>query len=151
MVSEKKLVEEVMKVIFDPFEEIRRIQERLNRLFEDFERIGPRVIKIEFPVDVIDEGDKVRVVADLPGFNKEDIEIWVEDGDLVIKAERKEEKEEREVNYLSRERRYGRVYRRVSLPSDVDVENIKASYNNGVLEIVIPKTEKAKRKVIKIE
>ena len=96
-------------MIFDPFEEIRRMQERLNRLFEEFEMIGPRAIKLEFPVDVIDEGDQIRVVADLPGFNKENIEIWVEDGDLVIKAERKEEKEEKEVNYLRKERRFGRV------------------------------------------
>ncbi len=138
-------------MIFDPFEEIRRIQERLNRLFEDFERIGPRYVGVEFPVDVIDEGDRIRVVADLPGFNKEDIEIWVEDGDLVVKAERKEEKEERDVNYLRRERRYGKVYRRIALPAEVDVENIKATYNNGILEIVIPKTEKAKKKVIKVE
>ncbi|WP_456327730.1 Hsp20/alpha crystallin family protein [Archaeoglobus sp.] len=138
-------------MIFDPFEEIRRIQERLNRLFEDFERIGPRVVSVEFPVDVIDEEDRIRVVADLPGFNKEDIEIWVEDGDLVIKAERKEEREEREANYLRRERRFGRVYRRIALPTDVDIENIKASYNNGVLEVIVPKTEKAKKKVIKIE
>ncbi|WP_457550305.1 Hsp20/alpha crystallin family protein [Archaeoglobus sp.] len=138
-------------MIFDPFEEIRRIQEKLNRLFEDFERIGPRVVSVEFPVDVIDESDRIRVVADLPGFNKEDIEVWIEDGDLVIKAERKEEREEKEANYLRRERRFGRVYRRIALPADVDVENIKATYNNGVLEVVIPKTEKAKKKVIKVE
>ncbi len=138
-------------MIFDPFEEIRRIQERLNRLFEDFERVGPRTVRIEMPVDVIDEGDQIRIVADLPGFNKEDIEVWVEDGELVIKAERKEEKEEKERNYIRRERRYGRIYRRIALPADVDVENIKASYNNGVLEVTIPKTEKAKRKVVKIE
>ena len=138
-------------MIFDPFEEMRRIQERLNRLFEDFERVGPRTVRIEMPVDVIDEGDQIRIVADLPGFNKEDIEVWVEDGELVIKAERKEEKEEKERNYIRRERRYGRIYRRIALPADVDVENIKASYNNGVLEVTIPKTEKAKRKVVKIE
>ena len=138
-------------MIFDPFEELRRMQERLNRLFEDFERISPRVVSVGFPVDVIDEGDRIRVVADLPGFNKEDIEIWIENGDLVIKAERKEEKEEKEANYLRRERRFGRVYRRITLPADVDVENIKATYNNGVLEVIVPKTEKAKKKVIKVE
>lgn len=138
-------------MIFDPFEEMRRLQERLNRLFEDFERISPRVVRFELPVDVIDEGDRIRVVADLPGFKKEDIEVWVENGDLVIRAERKEEEEEKEKNYIRRERRYGRIYRRIGLPADVDVENIKASYNNGVLEIIVPKTEKSKRKVIKIE
>ena len=79
-------------MIFDPFEEIKRMQERLNRIFEEFERISPKAIATtSFPVDVIDEGDSIKVIADLPGFNKEDIEIWVEDGDLVLKALRKEE------------------------------------------------------------
>jgi len=139
-------------MIFDPFEEIKRMQERLNRLFEEFERITPRTIAVEtFPVDVIDEGDSIKIVADLPGFNKEDIEIWVEDGDLVIKAVRKEEKEEKAENYIRRERRFGKVYRKIAIPVEVDVDKIKATYNNGVLEIVLPKTEKAKKKVIKIE
>ncbi len=139
-------------MIFDPFEEIKRMQERLNRLFEEFERIGPRSIAVEtFPIDVIDEGDSIRIVADLPGFNKEDIEIWIEDGDLVIKAVRKEEKEEKAENYIRKERKFGEVYRKVAIPVEVDVDNIKATYNNGVLEVVLPKTEKAKKKVIKIE
>ncbi len=139
-------------MIFDPFEEIKRMQERLNRLFEEFERIGPRTIAVEtFPIDVIDEGDSIKIVADLPGFNKEDIEIWVEDGDLVIKAVRKEEKEEKAENYIRRERRFGEVYRKITIPVEVDVDKIKATYNNGILEIVLPKTEKAKKKVIKVE
>ncbi len=137
-------------MIFDPFEEIRRMQERLNRIFEEFERIGTRTIET-FPVDVIDEGDNIKIIADLPGFRKEDIEIWVEDGELVIKAVRKEEREEKAENYLRRERRFGEVYRRIAIPTEVDVDNIKARYNNGVLEVILPKTERAKKKVIKVE
>ncbi len=138
-------------MIFDPFEEIRRIHERMNRIFEEFERLTPRVTVETFPVDVIDEGDNVRIVADLPGFRKEDIEVWIEDGDLVIKAVRKEEKEEKAENYIRRERRLGEVFRRIPIPVEVDMDKIRASYNNGVLEIVLPKTEKAKKKVIKVE
>ena len=138
-------------MIFDPFEEIRRIQERMNRIFEEFERLTPRVTVETFPVDVIDEGDNIRIVADLPGFKKEDIEVWVEDGDLVIRAVRKEEREEKAENYIRRERRFGEVFRRIPIPVEVDVDKIKASYNNGVLEIVLPKTEKARKKVIKVE
>lgn len=138
-------------MIFDPFEEIRRIQERMNRIFEEFERLTPKVTVETFPVDVIDEGDNVRIVADLPGFRKEDIEVWIEDGDLVIRAVRKEEREEKAENYIRRERRFGEVFRRIPIPVEVDMDKIKASYNNGVLEIILPKTEKAKRKVIKVE
>ena len=134
---------------FDPFEELRRMQERMSRLLEEFDRLAFER-ELAAPLDVIDEGDRFRVVVDLPGFNKEDISVYVENGDLVIKAERKEEKEEEGRSFVRRERRFGEVYRRISLPSEVDVDRISAKYNNGVLEIVIPKLEKEK-KVIKIE
>ncbi|AEA46251.1 archaeal heat shock protein Hsp14 [Archaeoglobus veneficus] len=146
-----------MRHFLDPFEELRRMHDRLNRMFEEFERFSRQfapeelAVPAAMPVDVIDEGDKIKVVADLPGFNKEDIQIYVEDGDLVIRAERKEEKEERGKDFIRQERRYGEVYRRVSLPAEVKIEEAKASYNNGVLEIVLPKTEKAQKKEIKIE
>jgi len=135
--------------IFDPFEELRRMQERMTRLLEEFDRLTTTEITV--PIDVIDEDDRIRVVADLPGFNKEDIEVFIEDGDLVIRARRKEEVEEKGRNYIRQERRYGEVYRRIALPVEVDVENIKARYNNGVLEIELPKTAAKERKVIKIE
>ncbi len=135
--------------IFDPFEELRRMQERMSRLLEEFDRFAFER-EITAPLDIIDEGDRFRIVVDLPGFNKEDINVYVENGDLVIKAERKEEKEEEGRNFIRKERKYGEVYRRVSLPSEVDIDKISAKYNNGVLEIIIPKVEKEK-KVIKIE
>jgi len=138
-------------MLFDPFEELRRMQERFNRLIEEFARVPEvREYRLAMPVDVIDEGEQIRVVADLPGFNKEDLEIYFEDGDLVIKAERKEEIEEKRGDYLRRERRAGRVYRKISLPLDVDREAVKARYSNGVLEITVPKTRK-ERKIIKVE
>jgi HSP20 family protein len=139
---------------FDPFEELRRMQERFNRLFDEFERTtrlfaGEELV--DFPVDVIDEEDKIKVIADLPGFNKEDIELYVEDGSLVIKAQRKEEIEEKGKGYIRQERRYGEVYRRIPLPAEVKIDDVKDKYNNGVLEVILPKTEVAKKKVIKIE
>jgi HSP20 family protein len=142
-----------MRGIFDPLEEWRRMQERISRLFEEFERTGRGYMlpEVSFPVDVIDEGENIRIIADLPGFNKKEIDVYVEDGSLVIKAVRREEKEETERNYIRQERRYGEVYRRISLPVEVEVEKIKAKYNNGILEIILPKVEKETRKVIKIE
>lgn len=135
--------------LFDPFEELRKMQERMARLLEEFDRLT--ITEITVPIDIIDEDDKIRVVADLPGFNKEDIEIFIEDGDLVIRAQRKEEVEEKGRNYIRQERRFGEVYRRVTLPVEVDIEKIKARYNNGVLEIELPKTAAKERKVIKID
>ena len=135
--------------MFDPFEEIRRMQERMSRLIEEFDRFI--YARESIPVDIIDEGEKFRVIADLPGFNKEDIEIYIEDGGLVVKAERREEKEEEGKNYIRQERSYGRIYRRITLPEEIDEEKISAKYNNGILEIILPKIGREKRKVIKIE
>ncbi len=135
--------------MFDPFEEIRRMQERMSRLIEEFDKFI--YARESIPVDIIDEGEKFRVVADLPGFNKEDIEIYIENGDLVVKAERREEKEEEGKNYIRQERSYGRIYRRITLPEEIDEEKISAKYNNGILEVILPKIGKEKRKVIKIE
>ena len=141
-------------MMFDLFEEVRRMQERINRLFEELERIGPSTMRVgatSFPVDIIEEQDCIKIVADLPGFNKDDIEIWIEDNQLVIKAERKEEKIEKDANYIRQERVYGKVQRVIPIPAEIDESKIKAVYNNGVLEIILPKSEKTQRRVIKIE
>jgi HSP20 family protein len=144
-----------MRILFDPFEELRRMQDRLNRLFEEFERTTRRFITteefVELPVDIIDEDDKIKVIADLPGFKKKDIGIHIENGYLVIRARRKEEKKEEGRGYIRQERRYGEIYRRIALPTEVNVEEVKATYNNGVLEVTLPKSEKAQKKTIKIE
>ncbi len=138
-------------VFVDPFEEIRRMQERLNKMFEEFTRMPEfREVRLTMPVDVIDEGEQIRIVADVPGFSKEDIEVYFEDGDLIIKAERKEETEEKGRDYIRRERKMGKFYRRIPLPADVDTEGVKARYTNGVLEITLPRRRKD-RKTIPIE
>lgn len=133
----------------DPFEELRRTVERLNRMFsEAFEPL--REFRETTAVDVIDEGDKIKVLADLPGFKKEEIEVFFEGNDLVIKAESKEEEETKGRDFIRRERRYGRVYRKIALPEGLKVESAKASYRNGVLEVEIPK-EKVEKKIIPLE
>ncbi len=137
-------------MIPDPFEELKRIQDRINRLFSEFEKFGPKGIApagLSTPVDVIGEGDVVKVVIDMPGFKKEDIEIYVEGNDLVVRATRKEEIDEKKGNYIRKERRYGEVYRRIPIPEGLEVEKAKANYNNGVLEIVIPRSEKSRKKI----
>lgn len=133
----------------DPFEELRRTVERLNRMV--FEGLEPfREFKETVAVDVIDEGDKIRVLADLPGFKKEEIEVFFEGNDLVIKAESREEAEERDKDFIRKERRYGRVYRKVTLPEGIKIESAKATYRNGVLEIEIPK-ERIEKRIIPLE
>ncbi len=94
-------------------------------------------------VDIIDEDKRFVLSAALPGMGKDEISIMVEDGVLTISAEKKSEDEESKKNYYRKEIAYGKMERRFSLPDYVDSEKIEADYKNGVLEIFLPKTEKA--------
>ncbi|MDI6897392.1 Hsp20/alpha crystallin family protein [Methanocella conradii] len=137
------------RYIWDPFEELRRMQERMSRLFEELpETIGPSLPvspeMTQMPyVDVMEKGNDVIVTADLPGVDKKDIKISVRGDVLEISAERKMEREEKEKGYLRHERSYNRFYRSIRLPAPVDKGKAKASLNNGVLEVTLPKIEKA--------
>ncbi|MEM4155944.1 MAG: Hsp20/alpha crystallin family protein, partial [Archaeoglobaceae archaeon] len=101
-------------------------------------------------VDLVDEGDKLRILADLPGFEKDEIEVSFEGSNLVIKAESKREEEETKKDFIRRERRFGRVYRKIALPEGINTDQAKASYKNGVLEITIPK-ERGEKKIIPLD
>ena len=126
---------------WDPFEEIRRTQEKLNQMFEDFmpmEEWGGG--KVYTPaIDIKDEEDKLVVTTDLPGINKEDVEINLKEDMLEISAKSGKEKETEEEGYLRRERAYTRFYRAVRLPTSVKDEGSTAKMENGVLTITLPK------------
>lgn len=142
-----------MRRWFDPFEELKKLQSRLDDLFREIEGqkgLLPAEMR-DFPIDVLDEPDKIKIVAELPGFKKEDIETAIEDSYLVIKAEKTEEKEEKEKDYIRRERRYGEFRRRIQIPTDINVDQVSATYKNGVLEVTLPKAEPAKKKRINIQ
>ena len=139
---------------WDPFEEIRRTQERLNQLFEDFmpmeEWGGGRVYTPA--VDIKEEEDKLVVTTDLPGINKEDVEINLKEDMLEIRAKTGKEKETEEEGYIRRERAYTQFYRAVRLPTSVKEEGSTAKLENGVLTITLPKMQlEAPTKKIAIE
>jgi len=96
------------------------------------------------------KGDLV-VRAELPGMDPMDIEISLNEGVLTIKGEKKQEKEEKEEGYHLIERSYGSFTRSIRLPKDVQSDKINASFKNGVLKVVLPKSEEAKKKEIKIK
>lgn len=111
-----------------------------------------RPLSIRMPaLDVYEEKDTVIVKAELPGMNKEDIEVNLTGDNLTIKGEKKEDKEVKEDNYYRRERSYGSFLRSVDLPCEVKAGEIKASFKEGVLEIRMPKTEEAKKKAIAVK
>jgi HSP20 family protein len=109
-------------------------------------------IRGEFRVDVREHDDEVIVVADLPGVEKNDVSLQIlNPRNLEISCERKGEKEEKSEGYYVRERMYGSMRRIVTLPADVTVEDAKASFTNGVLEVRLNKTKISPKSRIEIE
>ncbi len=146
---------DTMSIInWDPFNELAEIQNSINKIFdESVLRKGKKNRDISYwepAIDIIEKKDKYIIKAEFPGIPKEDIDINVSDNVLTVKGEKKQEKEEKDTNYYRSERVYGLFQRQLVLPPDVDAEKIKANYKNGVLEIEIPKGEKAKPKKISI-
>ena len=107
---------------------------------------------VDFPkVDILDLGDKVVVQAEIPGVDKEEIEIFVEEGRLFVTGEKKRESQEKEGRYHRVERTYGKFTRSFLLGETLDSESIQASHENGVLNITIPKMEPVEPERKKIE
>ena len=102
-------------------------------------------------IDLYEEKDDIVVKAELPGMEKDNIQVNLSDHTLTIKGEKKKEEEIKEKNYYRSERAYGSFIRAVELPKDVHGDKVKASFKNGVLEIRLPKTEEAKTREIKVK
>jgi HSP20 family protein len=101
-------------------------------------------------VDIFEKDDTLFFRAELPGFEKESIDVRVEDGNLVLTGERKRDVETEEGGVYRLERAYGRFSRRFRLPEGYDASNVGASYRNGLLEIRLPKSEESKPRKIEV-
>lgn len=131
---------------WNPFRELERLQEEFDR------GSGLGLIETEWlpAIDVRDTKDSLVVKADLPGLNKEDIQVSVEDNILTIKGEKKKEEKKQEKDFVHEERIYGMFMRTMTLPATVDADQVKAVYKNGVLELTLLKREEVKPKQKKI-
>ena len=101
-------------------------------------------------MDLYEEKDEIVVKAELPGMEKDNIEVNLSDDRLTIKGEKKKEEEIKKENYYRSERSYGSFVRTLELPGEVQADKVKANFKNGVLEIRLPKTEQAKKKETKV-
>ena len=140
---------------WDPFRDLNVLQERMNRLFEDANRgyraDEPSATTTWSPaVDIFETDGEIVVKAELPGVERSDIALHLENNVLTLKGERKFHKETNDENYHRIERAYGGFSRAFSIPATVDEEKIKADYRDGVLRIALPKKEVAKPKQIRI-
>lgn len=147
-----------MKNTWDPFDEFRRMQYKMSRMFDELPEYfeptdlpAPQDLAQVPYVDVIDRNGEVIVTADLPGVDKSDIQINIRGNTLEISAEKKMTNELSEEGYLRRERGHNRFYRAIRLPTTVDESKAHASFNNGVLEINLPKADKQHGSNIPIE
>jgi len=102
-------------------------------------------------VDISEKEKEFEVSAELPGLSDKDVEVKLSNGNLVIKGEKKEEKEEREKDYYLSERRYGSFVRSFAVPDSVDAAKIEATFANGVLTVKLPKSAEARANEKKIE
>jgi HSP20 family protein len=102
-------------------------------------------------VDVQDTDKEILVRAEAPGFDAKDFDVSVSGNTLTIRAEHKQEAEQKQGEYRSWERRYGRFERSIPLPAAIDADRVEAHYRNGVLELRLPRTEEAKRRRIEVK
>ncbi|NPT39583.1 Hsp20/alpha crystallin family protein [Paraburkholderia xenovorans] len=129
------------EVLHDPF-----AGGALDRWFGDFSssRFRPRI-------DVVDDGDVLRITAELPGMDRSDLQTSIEEGVLVLRGEKKQDTRSEENGCYRLERSYGAFTRTVPLPDGVDVDKVEAKFDKGVLTIRLPKTASARSPVRKVE
>lgn len=144
-------------VKWDPFRDMVTLRDRMDRLFDDsLARLGGKDDDLSLsnwspPVDIYETVENIVIKAEVPGVKKEDISVEVKNDTLYLKGERKFEKDVKEENYHRMERSYGSFRRIFSLPATVEQDKVKASFKDGVLEIILPKLEKAKQKKITVD
>lgn len=135
---------------WDPFTEMRRMQDEMNRLFRDLEGrlfIGPQSFP---PVNLWVGENSLVVTAELPGFGLDDIEVTTREDTLTIRGRRKPQVDADRVAWHRRERLYGDFARSIELPFRVDPERVQARFTNGILEIELQRPEADRPKRIQI-
>jgi len=126
----------------------------LDDFFDDtFHTYGRELTADAYPhVDIVEGQNEYTINAEVPGLDKKDIEVKIEDGVLSIRGEKKNEVEKREKDrYYRLERSFGKFSRSFKLPDNVDANDIQASYKNGVLSLTVRKNEEAKPKAIEVK
>ncbi len=132
----------------DTFAVNREIDNLVNQFWGDY---ANRNGQGWFPkVDIAENESNFVLSAELPGMNREDIQVSLEDGVLTVSGERKFEEEKEGKNYLHRERTYGRFTRSFQMGKNVQADKISASYKDGVLHITLPKAEEVKPRQIEV-
>ncbi len=142
----------------DPFTQFRHLASDLDRVFGDWPSMRwPSFRAAESTagswsprIDVLEKGDRLVTRIELPGMKKEDVSVEVADGRLSVSGERKYAHEETKDNFYRSEREYGSFCRVVPLPDGVTLDDVKASFSDGVLEVTVPLPVRAEATVRKV-
>jgi len=143
-------------VRWNPWRDVVSVQDEMERMFDGLLRgswpsLSRRTEVWSPPVDVVEKEDEFVVTAELPGMNQKDVKVSIMDNVLSIKGEKREEKEEKNGEFRRVERCYGSFERSFTLSAPVESDKIEAKYKNGILEIRLPKAEKARAKEIPVD
>jgi HSP20 family protein len=138
-----------------PYRDFLNLQEEMNRLFDAFSR-GTELQSVTEgswapAVDIHESKESIVIDAEVPGVDQKDIKVSITDNILTIQGEKKQQKTVEEENFHRVERFYGTFSRSFNLPAGVKADQIKASFKDGVLKIILPKSEEAKTKIINVE
>lgn len=143
-------------VRFDPFREMDRLQNEVNRLFEGYTQApdgnsNPAAARLWSPaVDIAENQDEIVLRAELPGMRQEDIDIELTGDTLTLRGERKFDNEERRENFVRVERSYGRFQRSFTLGVPVQHDAVQAGYKDGILQVRLPKSEATKPRKVQV-
>src|SRR6266404_5657500 len=146
----------IMSIVrYDPFRDLRTLQEEVNRLFTGsipraFDEEGIARGAWSPSVDIYENKEQIVLEAELPGMNQEDFDLTIENNVITLRGERQFEKKDESDNYHRVERSYGSFTRSFTLPQTVSAEGATAEYKNGVLRVTLPKREEAKARRIEI-
>lgn len=140
-------------------EPLNRLRGEVDRMFDEFpprfpaSNLGIRYLaSLPLPALEMKESDEAyRLSVELPGVSHEDVDLSIEGDMLILKGEKKAQRDEQERDYTISERSYGAFERRISLPKDSDADGIEASSDNGVISIVIPRSKEMQKGARKIE
>ena len=143
-------------VRYDPFRDLRTLQEEVNRLFSTNltrsfgdEGIGRGAWAPS--VDIYENKDQIVLEAELPGMKQEDFDLSIENNVITLRGERRFEKSDESDNYHRVERSYGKFERSFTLPDKADGTKVNAEFKDGVLQVHLPKTEKPATKAVEVK
>ncbi len=147
-----------------PFKELETMRREMDRLWEEFfpttrrEVVGSpwRRLKAEEgvavpPVDVVDTGEEILIKAEMPGVDKDHVDISIHDNTVSIKGDVSEDRKYKEEDYYIAERSYRSFSRSINIPVKIDADKVKANLKDGILELHLPKAEETKPRKIKVE